>query len=941
MVLERKYIKPKIVQQIYEYIPNSRVIPWFRDFYANLKKVLALVLAFACAFTMFAGAAFTDSADIKATEAVDTLTALGVIDGFEDGSFQPNGTVTRAQMAKMIYVARTGSTNADSYKSATTSFTDIGSHWAAGYIKYCQANNIIAGKSATKFVPDATVTGVEAAKMLLVTMGYQPAKCGLTGAGWDQKTIGLASENKLLDDVNVDLYSALPRQYAAQIIYNTLNADRVVWSTDANGFDWYTDRGGNRETVGEKYLDLTTYEATLTATGKWGTSKDHMIIDTIKKINNNSLSDPAGPKTLDFSEDLSDMMHQRVKVMTGKNDKVLGVYTLDDSVVTANTADVGTDGAKIKIDDTKYSLQNDKVTVYENGANKGQKTASEFKSAYQYTGSVVTFSDSGDNGKFDTAVVVKPTVGKVTSVSSASIVAGGKTYKFADDNIVDGLKKDDYAVVVPNLFNDNNDITKADVVEGAYNGVKSHEVRVASNWYKTSKATDTLMSGISSGNTVQLFVANGVAFDAKKITGTGSGEPDMALVIDTGSFKQARVMFADGTVKTVDVDGTNPHAGQLYEYSVKEGKYKFETPTGNVDYTYVPSATLKYYKDDRDTYQPADSSNKVEALNSTVIDDNAVVFVYSQAETDAKKITGKQLKTMYVASGKLNGSAVGYTSKVNGMVKATYLAVSMNAADLPNNFDTNDNYGYIVKDAYKDGDYSVYKVWTGTETVEVREDVTYESDVSDKDARLKGDVIGYSTIETKEGELPEIKDVTRYSLAVAGTTLQVGGVSGSTNDKVTIDGAHEYDLTKDTVILNVNSSEDTKDIGLTGTELFEADDYKVGSDTKYVPNALYLLDGDDIEAIVVDANVIKNTYAAKVASIATGVTVEDRNGDAVEADDYVVANEVLTIKNDGAADVTLALTNAVAADGTTSVTVPAHSNVQVYVSANGTDVKIA
>ena len=82
----------------------------------TLKKVLALVLAFACAFTMFAGAAFTDSADIKATLKLWTLcTALGVIDGFEDGSFQPNGTVTRAQMAKMIYVARTGNTNADSY----------------------------------------------------------------------------------------------------------------------------------------------------------------------------------------------------------------------------------------------------------------------------------------------------------------------------------------------------------------------------------------------------------------------------------------------------------------------------------------------------------------------------------------------------------------------------------------------------------------------------------------------------------------------------------------------------------------------------------------------------------------------------------------------------------------------------------------------------------
>ena len=82
----------------------------------HLKKVLALVLAFACAFTMFAGAAFTDQADIKDanTEAVDTLVALGVINGYTDGSFKPNGTVTRAEMAKMIYTIRSGG-NYDAY----------------------------------------------------------------------------------------------------------------------------------------------------------------------------------------------------------------------------------------------------------------------------------------------------------------------------------------------------------------------------------------------------------------------------------------------------------------------------------------------------------------------------------------------------------------------------------------------------------------------------------------------------------------------------------------------------------------------------------------------------------------------------------------------------------------------------------------------------------
>ena len=152
--------------------------------YCNLKKVLTLVLAFTCAFTMFAGAAFTDSADIKVdTEVVDTLVSLGVVNGYDDGSFKPNGTVTRAEMAKMIYVLRTGNSDASAYNDDKTSFTDIGSHWARGYIKYCQSLGIIAGKSNTKFCPNDKVTAQEAAKMLLVTLGYDATKAGLTGAG--------------------------------------------------------------------------------------------------------------------------------------------------------------------------------------------------------------------------------------------------------------------------------------------------------------------------------------------------------------------------------------------------------------------------------------------------------------------------------------------------------------------------------------------------------------------------------------------------------------------------------------------------------------------------------------------------------------------------------------------------------------------------------------
>ena len=81
---------------------------------------------------MFAGAAFTDSADIKVdADVVDTLVSLGIVEGFEDGSFQPNGTVTRAQMAKMIYVLRTGNSDASAYNDEKSSFTDINGHWLA------------------------------------------------------------------------------------------------------------------------------------------------------------------------------------------------------------------------------------------------------------------------------------------------------------------------------------------------------------------------------------------------------------------------------------------------------------------------------------------------------------------------------------------------------------------------------------------------------------------------------------------------------------------------------------------------------------------------------------------------------------------------------------------------------------------------------------------
>ena len=78
----------------------------------NLKKILALALAFAMTFALTASAAnFTDQATIGGdyVDDVNMLVELGVIAGYPDGSFGPQKNITRAEFTKMAYTLKYGS----------------------------------------------------------------------------------------------------------------------------------------------------------------------------------------------------------------------------------------------------------------------------------------------------------------------------------------------------------------------------------------------------------------------------------------------------------------------------------------------------------------------------------------------------------------------------------------------------------------------------------------------------------------------------------------------------------------------------------------------------------------------------------------------------------------------------------------------------------------
>lgn len=202
----------------------------------HCKRILALILVAATllSFSLVAGAAnieFTDAGKITHSQAVGLLSSLGVINGYSNGSFKPDSSVTRAEMAKMLAFVLNGGQDVGEMYTAACTFADAKGHWAAGYIGYCVSAGLINGRNANTFDPDGQVTGYEAAKMMLCALGYKADLNGLTGPSWNTNTHSLAIKAKLLEElVDYTPAQSLNRDDTSQMIFNTLKATMVETS---------------------------------------------------------------------------------------------------------------------------------------------------------------------------------------------------------------------------------------------------------------------------------------------------------------------------------------------------------------------------------------------------------------------------------------------------------------------------------------------------------------------------------------------------------------------------------------------------------------------------------------------------------------------------------------------------------------------------------------
>ena len=895
----------------------------------NLKRTLSLALASVMLVGMMSVGAsavnasdFTDADEIVNKDAVSTMTALGIINGKEDGSyFDPTGNVTRAEMAKMLCVAINGGVDPVLGVKDTPTFTDIKGTWAESYIEYCAANGIIAGRGNNKFDPTGTVSATEAAKMLLGVLGYSAEKSGLVGNDWAINTNVLANQNGLYKKLaNLNANTLLTRDNAAQMIYNALDANMVELNAAGNyTTSQYSYTGTESVVTGTervwvvKIKDSSVNDAIKALDGSVYNSRQDAI-DTLKEANGGTTPLDTGKYTLEqktqnvYGEntvtkyadetmghkylslitdgdavltdvekdskgtytlymngittkgqytkvegDYSNLIGQKVEVLYKDRENVYGVYASTDSslIVESTAGKVGTlSNNEVKIDGTTYKVDSNVTTtaLYTgkliDGLNVGGNKAAAVK-AY----------DNDDNGKIDTVVYVPFTAAKVTYVGEKSFNTDVNTnVKFEDVNAYDDMAKNDYVIKsdAANTVDDTDTYVLAETVKGKIEATKSNSVRIDGTWY--NYVTTTPDKDLALDSTVKAAVLNGYIVKSEVVTASHELK-DYALIVNTAkdiNGEQAKLLFADGTTKvvTTDVayDGNSSRAGigDLVTYEVKKGEYVLtKAETSDKDKAGFDLILAN-------TYENKSGKGKI---GGESIADDAVIFVMDN-NNKYSTMTGADFAKYDKDSVKAIKNA--YANKDNS---TGYNSVVLAYATLNQKVNSiTSNYGYVTSAVSttknKDGEtVSSFTFWDGaTEHKDIMTD--------EKVSLSKGDIFTYE--ENKDGSytVTEVDNLLRTAIiAYNEKNGDIRFTDASLSDK----GSNvDADITKDTVIIGINSDDKAGVAGAVPTIAIETDKSGV-----YQANAYYVMGaGDEVKLLVVD------TYG-NIPAVNSVITVTD------------------------------------------------------------------
>ena len=534
----------------------------------TLKKALSLVLVLAMVFALavpgFAAdttkkaSDFKDYSKVTNKEAVDVLTAIGVINGNADGTFAPEGNFTRAEAATLISYLTLGKTVADALPTSATKFSDVpATHWAAKYVQYCADAGIVNGVGNGKFDPDAKLTATQWALMLLGALGYNAKNEGIGGEGWEIATTKLAMKAGVA--TADELTGTFNRDMAAKFALNTLKANVVEYESN-----------GTNITIGDTTISTGASKATVV------TSKEEYA----KNFSDEKNAD--GTYNVQFGEQHFTGLKATTSDETDSLGRPATKWTLN-----KDTNVISTGAAKATLTYTTKVSEKDmakelKGYTFESGLKNTVNGAdgsavSTTKAVADLTGNGKTVEIFATEGKITAIAVIAPTFDTVTVKNVAATkthgayteyTVGGKSYKVfstvvADDDTntatVNGTVANKDKVLYYVDKNKNVTITAVGTVSGVLSKISSTGVyTIDGTSYKLAAAATK--SDLSISKNSQTFYVDA----DNNLLGTKVGAaPEYVMVIDVDtvsilkdnkivSTNTATVVRADGKVETVN-----------------------------------------------------------------------------------------------------------------------------------------------------------------------------------------------------------------------------------------------------------------------------------------------------------------------------------------------------------------------------------------------------
>ena len=591
----------------------------------NLKRALSLALAAIMLIGMMVVSAsavsyndLTDKDQIVNKDAVSMLVSLGIIEGKPDGSYAPTENVDRAQMAKMLSVIMNkGVDNSALYQSVNSGLTDITSNWAKGHINYCYTTGIIAGRGNGTFDPSATVTALEAAKMLLVAVGYDPAIEGFEGADWAINVSVRADEQGIFEGFTKDLSAPLNRDDAALLIYNALDVEMIQSYTTNNYPIAYSD---HRTILADKYgvikvqgVVVANEWASLAsddgdAALKEGKTTIYNGEGIFSTTGNTTVSkEDASLKTQTFNVSTPvDMLGKTVNLYIKKTtiladstvygDPVVSdvntVVTTGETVLYSGAKDPQVDYDKLLGEngltdkDAKYFWNYNSGKYIPNTTEKyGDKTAN-------VKGATLTIIDNNGDGEVDYVLSVEKALADITSVNSKKETVTIRTLGTLDNKDVVGyedMAKEDVVLYVQ--YGGRTYLEKPEVVTGEMEhfNVKGTEkyMTVGGEKYKADELETNARTEVVKFDVTECDKANGVQFETSynfylddygnviAFEEVEAAAKNYALVLD--SAFSTNMLNTDAQVKVLLPDGTEKTYQLNWSASVKNWKDANET----------------------------------------------------------------------------------------------------------------------------------------------------------------------------------------------------------------------------------------------------------------------------------------------------------------------------------------------------------------------------